>query len=249
MRIAVAGGTGQVGRPLVAALKAAGHEPIVLAPSEGIDLVTGEGLEGALSGVESVIDVTNAPASKREEAVEFFENVTKNLITAARDAGARHHVVLSIVGIDRVEGNPHYAGKRRQEELAEAGPIPTTIVRATQLHDFADMVVSRSSRDGRALVPPLLVQPVGIDDVVKLLVEVATGPVEQSRLEIAGPKTEDLVDMARRTLVARGEAVELVPSWRGMFGPEMAGEVLLPGDDARIGATTFEQWLATQGRD
>ncbi len=176
-----------------------------------------------------------------------FGTVTERLLAAEQEAGVGHHVVLSIVGLDRVHGNAHYAGKRRQEELVEAGPVPWTIVRATQFHDFGGMVVSWTTRDGRAMVPPLLIQPVSIDDVVELLIEVATGEARRGRIDIAGPRTEDLVDMARRTLTARGESIELVPSWRVLFGDEMAGEVLLPGGDARIGSVTFDQWLTAQG--
>jgi uncharacterized protein YbjT (DUF2867 family) len=245
MRIAVAGGTGQVGRPLVEALEVAGHEPVVLSRSNGVDLVTGEGLGDALSGTDAVIDVTNRETLEREKAVGFFEAVTRHLLEAEGAAGVGHHVVLSIVGIDRIEGNAHYAGKRRQEELVEAAPVPSTIVRATQFHEFAGMVVSWTAQDGQAKIPPLLIQPVAIDDVVHLLIEVATGPPGRCRLELAGPRTEDLVDMARRTLEARGESLELIPTWRGPVNTEQAGEVLLPGEDARIGSITFDQWLAS----
>jgi uncharacterized protein YbjT (DUF2867 family) len=248
MRIAVAGGSGLVGRPLVAALEETGHETVVLSRSSGTDLVTGEGLDDALSAVDVVIDVTNRSTRDRAKAVAFFEAVTRRLLSAEQAAGVPHHVVLSIVGIDRIEGNAHYAGKRRQEALAETAPVPSTIVRATQFHEFAGMVVSGAARDGQAKVPPLLVQPVAIDDVVALLLEVATDSAGQGRIEIAGPRTEDLVDMARRTLEARGESLELIPTWRGLFDTEAAGEVLLPGDGARIGSITFDQWLASQTR-
>ena len=248
MRIAVAGGSGLVGRPLVAALEQTGHETVVLSRSNGVDLVTGDGLDGALSAVEVVIDVTNRRTRDIGKAVAFFEAVTRRLLSAEEAAGVGHHVVLSVIGIDRIGGNAHYAGKRRKEELADAAPVPSTIIRATQFHDFAGMVVSWTARDGQAKVPPLLVQPVAIDDVVDLLVEVATGPAGQGRIEIAGPRTEDLVDMARRTLEARGESLELIPTWRGLFDTEAAGEVLLPGDGARTGSVTFDQWLSRQSR-
>jgi uncharacterized protein YbjT (DUF2867 family) len=248
MRIAVAGGSGLVGRTLVAALEDSGHETVVLCRSSGTDLVTGEGLDDALSEVDVVIDVTNRSTRDRAKAVAFFEAVTRRLLSLEEAAGVGHHVVLSVVGIDRIEGNAHYAGKRRQEELAEAAAVPSTIVRATQFHEFAGMVASWAARDGQAKVPPLLVQPVAIADVVGLLVEVAAGRAGQGRIEIAGPRTEDLVDMARRTLEARGESLELIPTWRGLFDTEAAGEVLLPGDSARIGSITFDQWLASQAR-
>jgi uncharacterized protein YbjT (DUF2867 family) len=244
MRIAVAGGTGLVGRHTVEALRRSGHEPVVLAQSVGMDLTTGEGLPKALAGTNAVIDVTNTPTLDPEEARRFFAAETNHLLAAERVVGVAHHVVLSIVGVDRVKGNGHYAGKREQERLAVAGSIPVTILRSTQFFDFAAMVVGWTQRDGQAIVPPLLLQPVAVSDVAKLLVETAVGKPGTTILEVAGPEPQDLVDMARRVLAARGARVRLVPSWRGPFGVEMAGEVLLPGPDARIASTTFDAWLA-----
>jgi uncharacterized protein YbjT (DUF2867 family) len=245
MRIAVVGGTGLVGRRVVEALKNRGHEAVVVARSRGVDLTTGEGLDEVLAGVEVTIDVSNTVATDPEEARDFFGLETGHLLEAERRAGVGHHVVLSIVGVDRVEGNAHYAGKRRQEELTAAGPIPFTILRATQFFDFPEMVVGWMRRDGVARVPPLLVQPVAVADTAEVLVEVAIGAPQGLGPELAGPETQDLVDMARRTLTARGDPTVLVPTWRaGIFGVEMAGEVLLPGPDARIAPTTFATWLA-----
>ncbi len=159
--------------------------------------------------------------------------------------GVAHHVMLSIVGVDRIEGRAHYAGKRLQEELALDGPVPVTVVRATQFHDFAAMVVGWTQRDGVAEVPPLLVQPIAPRDVGDVLVEVASGPAQGRAADLAGPEPQDLVDMARRTLAARGQSVRLVPTWRGPVGAESAGEVMLPGPDGRIAPTTFDAWLAS----
>ncbi|MGH3977955.1 MAG: SDR family oxidoreductase, partial [Pseudonocardiaceae bacterium] len=159
--------------------------------------------------------------------------------------GRRASLVLSIVGVDRVEGTAHFAGKRCQEELVQAGPIPATIVRATQFHEFAAMVVGWTRHGDVAAVPPLLVQPVAASDVGQVLAEIATGAPDNRVLELAGPDTQDLVDMARRTLAARGQSVRLVPSWRP-FGVDMAGEVLLPGPDAQLAPTTFDAWLAAE---
>jgi uncharacterized protein YbjT (DUF2867 family) len=247
VRTAVVGGTGLVGREVVEALGRAGHEPVVVARSRGVDLLTGEGLDGAMGGVEAVIDVTNTTARDPDTAREFFATTTRRLMAAEERAGVRHHVVLSIVGLDRVEGNAHYAGKRRQEELARAGQVPATIVRATMFHDFAGMVVGWTRKDDAAVVPPLLIQPVAVSDVAEVLAEVATGAHEGGMLDLAGPEPQDLVDMARRTLAARGDAIRLIPSWHdGPFGAEMAGDVLLPCPGACIAPTTFETWLASQ---
>jgi uncharacterized protein YbjT (DUF2867 family) len=141
MRVAVIGGTGLVGRHTAGALCHAGHDAVVVARSTGIDVTTGAGLDAALTGVQAVIDVTNTAAQDAAAVREFFATTTGHLLAAGQRAGVRHHVVLSIAGVDRVGGNAHYAGKRRQEELARAGPIPATVLRATQFHEFAAMVV------------------------------------------------------------------------------------------------------------
>ena len=144
---------------------------------------------------------------------------------------------------------PHYAGKREQERLVTGGPVPWSIVRATQFHDFAAMVASWTLRDGTATIAPLLVQPIAQEDVAAALAEVATAPPRRDLLDIAGPETQDLVDKARRTFAVRGQDVRLVPTWRGAFGADMAGEALLPGKNAWLGTVTFDSWLAAGAPD
>jgi uncharacterized protein YbjT (DUF2867 family) len=246
MRIAVAGATGNIGSLTVAALEREGHDVVRVSRSLGVDLTTGEGLDDALAGVEAVVDATNAPPLDEAETVEFFGRTTSNLLEAGSRAGVRHHVLLSIVGIDRVTGNAHYAGKREQERLVAAGPVPWTIVPATQFHDFAAMVAGWGETDGVATIAPLLVQPIAPADVAAVLAEVALGEPQGRYADVAGPDPQDLVDMARRTFAARGRAIKLVPTWSaGLFGEEMAGAVLLPGEGARIAPTSFDDWLAT----
>lgn len=243
MRIAVAGATGHIGALAAAALERGGHDVVRISRSLGVDLRTGHGLDGALADVEAVIDATNAPATDPDAVVAYFGGTTRNLLTAEQHAGVRHHVLLSIVGIHRVEDNAHYAGKREQERLVEAGPVPWTIVPATQFHDFAAMVTGWTEQDGVATIPPLLVQPIAPTDIAEVLADVATGAPQGRYPDVAGPETQDLVDMARRTNEVRGRKVRLVPTWSGPFGTSMAGNVLLPGERARIMPTTFDEWL------
>jgi uncharacterized protein YbjT (DUF2867 family) len=244
MRIAVAGATGHIGALTVSALEGRGHDVVRISRSLGVDCLTGEGLNEALEGVDAVVDVTNIAATDRAEAVASFGSITRNLLAAEHHAGVRHHVLLSIVGVDRVEGNAHYAGKREQERLVADGPVPWTIVPATQFHDFATLVTSWTERDGDATIAPLLVQPIAPSDVADILAEVAPGEPQGRYPDIAGPEPQDLVDMARRTNDVRGRRVRLIPTWSGPFDTSMAGDVLLPGDRARIAPTTFDEWLA-----
>jgi len=244
MRVAVVGATGQIGSYTVAALERAEHEVVRISPSTGVDVRSGTGLVEALTGVEAVIDVSNNRSQDEAEIVDFFSTTSRNLLAAEQQAGVRHHVVLSVVGIHNNQRVAHYAGKREQERLVAAGPIPWTIVRATQFHELAGRVAALAAQDGVAPIAPLLVQPIAPSDVGEILADVATGNPHNARLDIAGPDTQDFVDMARRTLAARGQDIKLVPTWRGAFDTTMAGEVLLPGPDVRIAPTTFEDWLA-----
>jgi uncharacterized protein YbjT (DUF2867 family) len=244
MRVAVAGATGHIGALTVAALERDGHEAVRISRSTGVDILTGDGLHDVLAGVEALVDTTNCNATDRDSTVSCFGALTRTLLAAEQQAGVRHHVLLSIVGIDRVPDLPHYAGKREQEGLVESGRVPWTIVRATQFHDFAAMVASWTEHDGVATIAPLLVQPIAAADIAEVLAEVATGEPQGRYPDVAGPHTEDLVDMARRTNEVRGHRVRLVPTWSGPFDTSMAGEVLLPGERARIAPTTFDQWLA-----
>src|SRR5262249_41669516 len=153
--------------------------------------------------VDAVVDVSNRLTLDADKARAFFAATTGNLQAAAHAAGARHLVVLSIVCVDRVERNAHYAGKRAQEQVALAGPVPASILRATQFHAFAARAGGGTRRGQEAVIAPLLLQPVALADVADVLVEVALGEPLRGMRELAGPETQDLVDMARRTLAAR----------------------------------------------
>jgi uncharacterized protein YbjT (DUF2867 family) len=246
MRIAVAGATGNIGARTVTALERGGHEVVRISRSAGVDLLTGDGLDDALAGVDAVVDTINAAVTDRAEILRYFATTTRNLLAAQERAGVGHHVLLSIVGIHGVDGNAHYAGKREQERLVAEGPVPWTIVPVTQFHDFAAMVAGWTEQDGVATIAPLLVQPIAPQDVAEVLAEIATGEPKGRYVDVAGPEPQDLVDMARRTNAARGHDVKLVPTWSGLFGVEMSGNALLPGANAHLAPTTFDKWLAEQ---
>ncbi|GAY18463.1 SDR family oxidoreductase [Mycobacterium sp. shizuoka-1] len=249
MRIAVAGATGNIGARTAAALERDGHEAVRISRSLGVDLLSGDGLDAALEGVDAVVDAISVGPMGVEEAREYFATTTTNLLESEQRAGVRHHVLLSIVGMHRQDAKTaHHVGKLEQERLVEAGPLPWTIVPATQFHDYAAMVAGWTEQDGVALIPPLLVQPIAPNDIADVLAEIAVGAPQGRYVDVAGPDTQDLVDMARRTHAVHGKSVKLVPTWEGPQGVEFAGNVLLPGDDARIAPTTFEQWLSAGAR-
>jgi uncharacterized protein YbjT (DUF2867 family) len=246
MRVAVVGATGRIGHRTVEALERMDSDAVGISRSQGIDVYTGAGLVDALAGVEAVVDASSCAATDRDEAIEFFSRSTHNLLEAERQMGVQHHVLLSIAGLRKVVGNAHYAGKRAQEDIVERGPVPWSIIPATHFHDFAEMVTGWTERDGTATIAPLLVQPVAPADVADVLAEVAVGPPQGRCPDLAGPEPQDLVDLARRTYAARGTPIRLIPTWSGVFGPDMAGDVLLPGPNVRIAPTTFDDWLARE---
>ena len=243
MRVAVIGATGLVGRHTVEVLKGRQNDVVEIARSKGIDVLKRQGLDEALAGVDACIDVTSFEAADRESAQSYFGTLTRNLLDAEQIAGVKHHVLLSILNLDLIEGNAHHAGKRVQEEMVSASPVPHSILRAAQFHEFAEMLVRWVRTPEGAVVPPALLQPVAVMDVAKVLAEIAVD-APRGLVNLAGPKPEDLVDMARRTFAVLNERIELQASWRGnIYGVEAAGEKLLPGPDARLASTTFEEWL------
>ena len=187
MRVAVAGGSGLAGRLVVRALVAAGHVPTVVARSTGVDLTTGAGLDEALAGVDAVIDVSNVVATRKQGSVAFFAASTANLLGAGARAGVRHHVVLSIVGVDRVDFG-YYFGKRRQEELARASGRPVSILRTTQFHEFAGQLLVRNAGPV-VVVPRMQVQPVAAREVADALVALATGTAGGNGARAGRPAT------------------------------------------------------------
>jgi uncharacterized protein YbjT (DUF2867 family) len=244
MRIAVAGGTGCIGRLIVETVRAGGDSPVILARSVGVDLTTGKGLAEALAGVTAVIDASNVVTTRKKKAVAFFEAAGSKLLAAEERAGVAHHVVLSIVGCDRVDLG-YYFGKRRQEELALAGPVPATVLRTTQFHEFAAQMLERGGPF--PLAPKMLCQPVAAREAAEALVAIARAEPRGLAPELAGPQPEDMPDMIRRLIRARGgRGRALAIRLPGAAGKAMAGGALLPRGEGPRGTQTFAQWLDTE---
>jgi uncharacterized protein YbjT (DUF2867 family) len=245
MLIAVAGGTGLIGKMVVEAVRANGDTPVVLARSAGVDLTTGEGLDARLAGVSAVIDVSNVVTYSGRKSVAFFATATANLLAAGERAGVGHHVALSIVGVDKV-GLGYYRGKRRQEELVLAGPVPGTVLRATQFHEFAAQMLARGGPV--AIAPRMVSQPVAAREVAEALARISRDSPAGLAPDMAGPHTEYMPDMVRRVAKARGMRRIVVPVWLpGPVGKAMTDGSLLPSADGPRGTQTFSQWLAADG--
>lgn len=244
MRVAVAGGTGVVGRHVVEALSTAGHQPVVISRSRGVDVVSGHGLPAALDGVDAVIDVANIVTLSRRGATRFFTGVSRGLQEAGHAAGVRHLVTVSIVGVDRV-GLGYYQGKLAQEAVALGGPVPGTVLRATQFHEFAEQTLERM-RGPIAFTPRMRMQPVAASEVAARLVELAEGEPRGMAEDFAGPEIHELVDLVHQVSTVRGLRRPVVPvRLPGATGRAMTTGGLLPRDGGPRGRGTFQEWLAT----
>lgn len=246
MKIAIAGGTGVVGAPTAAAVRNAGHDPVVLSRSLGIDLVSGAGLDAALEGVEAVIDTANITTLSGDEATKFFTTATGNLVAAAERAGVQHVVLLSIVGIDRMPFD-YYAGKVAQEQVIEASPVPWTLLRATQFHEFAAQMFTRAKFGPLRVAPRARTQPIAATEVGERLANLASGRPQGRVRDIAGPREEALDAMVKEYATATGHSGWMpsisVPT-KQMKG--MRAGLALPGPDADLGRQTFTEWVAEQ---
>lgn len=243
MRIAVAGGTGRVGTHVVGIARERGHDVAVLTRGNGVDVVTGKGVDAALAGVDAVIDVASVTTLKTEESVAFFEAVSRTLIAAEQHAGVAHHVALSIVGIDgATEG--YYAGKLAQERIVEAGATPWTILRATQFHEFAEQIYARAALGPLHVAPKMRTQPIAAREVAERLVQLAESAPSGRVPDLAGPREESLVDMVRRYARATGHRgwIPAIPL-PGETGRRQRDGSALPGPGASLGRQTFDEWL------
>jgi uncharacterized protein YbjT (DUF2867 family) len=242
MKLAVIGGTGMVGSQVVQKLTAAGHEAVPAAPSTGVDLITGKGLEQALEGAEVVINLANSPTFD-EASLDFFRTSMNNLLAAGESAGVRHQVILSIVGVDQVPQLDYYRAKTLQEDLLRQGPTPYSIVRATQFFEFMDAVLSWTSDENTVRLPSTRIQPIAAADVVDAVVEVSTGAPLQGIRNVAGPDVFPLDELGRVTLAAQHDGRTVITDDQaGMFAA-VTGDVLTAGPDARLAPTHYRDWI------
>jgi uncharacterized protein YbjT (DUF2867 family) len=249
MKIVVIGGTGLIGSKLVEKLRKDGHEPLAASLDTGVNMLTGEGLAEALEGAQVVVDVANAPAWDDAAVLDFFQTSSRHLLAAETAACVSHHVTLSVVGVDRLPESGYFRAKVAQEQLVKAGPIPYTIVRATQFFEFIGRIAD-SSTDGNVVrLAPVLVQPEAADEVASTLADVAVGAPLNDIVELAGPEAFRLDELAARVLKASDDRRQVAADVHARyFGAELDDRSLTPGDDARIASTRFEDWLRNDER-
>jgi uncharacterized protein YbjT (DUF2867 family) len=259
MKIVVIGGTGLIGSKLVGKLRGAGHDPLAASPDTGVDTYTGEGLEQALEGAQVVVDVSNAPAWDDEAVLDFFRTTSRNILHLESTSGVRHHVALSVVGVDRLPDSGYMRGKLAQEEAIRGAGVPYTILRATQFFEFVERIADSSTEGDTVRLAPVLIQPESADDVAAALAEVSVGAPVNGVVELAGPEVFRFDELAQRILSANDDPRRVTAdSAARYFGAELHEDSLIPGDNPHLAPTRFEEWLrestaehanlATQGR-
>jgi uncharacterized protein YbjT (DUF2867 family) len=231
---------------LVSAIAAArGHDVVSLSRRDGVDLMTGAGAAEALEGVDTVVDVLNGPDTGTAEGSQaFFGTTTKTLLAAEKAAGVRHHLAMSIVGIDQAPYD-HYAGKILQEQLITAGEVPWTIQRSTQWHSFPRYIYARLKIGPIRVAPRARMRPVDPAEVAERLVDaVERGPAGRAT-DFGGPDELNLADMVRIYARAIGDRGWMpTVSQPGDFGRAARSGALLPGADADLGTRTYSEWIA-----
>jgi len=246
MKIVVVGGTGMIGSKLVTRLRAGGHDPLAASPDTGVDIITGKGLAEALQDAQVVVDVANAPDWGDAAVMDFFRTSARNILAAEAAAGVGHHVGLSVVGTDRLQGSGYFRAKLAQEEAIKAAAVPWTILRATQFFEFIGRIADSGTKDGTVRLPPIFFQPEAAEDVAAALADIAEGAPVNGTVELAGPERFRLDELVRRYLGETGDPRQVVTDAHAPYSGLVVDDerALVPGGSYRVGAIRFADWLS-----
>ncbi|OBI16538.1 LysR family transcriptional regulator [Mycobacterium sp. E2327] len=248
MKVLVIGGTGLIGSQVIANLTEMGHEAISASPSSGVNAVTGEGVAEAMAGVHTVVDVANSPSWEDDAVLNFFTTSSRNLLAAEREAGAQHHVALTIVGADRTQDSGYMRAKVAQEKVIEESGVPYSIVRATQFFEFVSGIADSAADGDTIRLPHAAFQPIAAKDVATAVTRAAIGDPTNGITNIAGPEKLGMDDFARASLAADGDARQVVTDPTApYYGAVLDDQSLVPidGEDPTIYPTRFSDWKAS----
>jgi uncharacterized protein YbjT (DUF2867 family) len=244
MKIVVIGGSGLIGSKVVNRLRRKGHEVVAASPNSGVNTLTGEGLAEAVARAGVVVDLANSPSFEDKAAMDFFTTSGRNLLAAEAAAGVAHHVALSVVGTERLLAMGYFRAKLAQENLIKTSGIPYTIVRSTQFFEFAAAIAQSGTVGQTVHLPRALFQPIASDDVADAVADVALGAPVNGMVEIAGPDRLPIDELVGRVLRASHDPRTVVAdASAGYFGIAVDDQSLTPGENPRLGAIRFEEWL------
>ncbi|ADH89972.1 NmrA family protein [Ancylobacter novellus DSM 506] len=248
-KIVVIGGSGRIGAQTVALLRASGHLVVAASRRMGVDIYSGEGLDGIMAGTDVVIDVSDAPSPAADIAFPFFQQAGANLVAAEIRAGVGHHVTLSIVGVNELKEQAYFRAKTAQEHIAAASDVPHTIVRATQFFEFLPTIVEGHTVNGVVQAPDALFQPIAASDVAQILADIALHRPRNAVVDAAGPHLAPFETLLRQYLRLTGDGRPVVtPAGASYFGQPVNDMSLVPRREFRIGTTSLNQWFAPQRR-
>lgn len=244
MKIVVLGGTGLIGKKVVALLNQRGHQAVAASPSSGVNALTGEGLAQAFAGAHVVVDVTNSPSWGDDEVMAFFTTSTRNLLAAEAAAGVGHHVALSVVGADRMSDSGYMRAKVAQEKLIEASGRVYSIVRATQFFEFLGWIATSGSEGDAVRLSTAPMQPMAAGDVSAAVADVAMGAPLNATIEIAGPEALSIAEFVGRYMAASGDKRKVIADPQALYsGAVLDSRGIAPGANPRLAPTRFEEWI------
>ena len=247
MKIVVIGGSGLIGTKVVSKLRQKGHQVIAASPATGINTITGEGLAEAMKDTDVVIDLANSPSFEDKAVMEFFQTAGRNLLAAEINAGVKHHVALSIVGVDDMQNIGYMRAKKVQEDLIKQSGVPYTIIRSTQFLEFLKGIADQATQGNEVHLSDVKFQPIASDDVAASVAKHALAAPINGRTEIAGPERFDMYEIVARYLQHSNDPRKVVANGRPeYFGGEISHTALVPAGEAELGAINFEQWWSKQ---
>jgi uncharacterized protein YbjT (DUF2867 family) len=250
MKIVVIGGSGLIGTKVVALLRQLGHQVIAASPSTGINTLTGEGLAEAMANTDVVIDLANSPSFEDKAVMEFFQTAGRNLLAAETNAGVKHHVALSIVGVDIMQNIGYMRAKKVQEDLIKQSGVPYTIIRSTQFIEFIAGIANQATEGNEVHLSDVKFQPIASDDVASFVARFALAAPINGKVEIAGPERFDMYEIVARYLQHANDPRKVIANGKpAYFGGEVGHTALVPAGQAELGAITFEQWWNNQSKN
>jgi uncharacterized protein YbjT (DUF2867 family) len=247
MKIVVIGGSGLIGSKVVANLRQQGHQVTAASPSTGINTITGEGLAEAMKETDVVIDLANSPSFEDKAVLEFFQTSGRNLLGAEISAGVKHHVALSIVGVDIMQNIGYMRAKKAQETLIRESGVPFTIIRSTQFFEFTGGIADQATIGNEVHLSDVKFQPIAADDVAAFVTKYALSAPINGKVEIAGPERFDMYEIVSKYLQHLNDPRKVVSNGRpAYFGGDVTHMALVPAGHAELGTINFEKWFSSQ---